>query len=380
MSPSPQDSEPGNVKSHREGMMSRTGMKVSVVPVGDLSADQLARWSDLQASVPVLDSPCLAPEFVRSVADAREGVEVAVLEDPAGRVGFFPFERGRGNVGYPVGRSYSDFQAVIADPATEWDGLSLIRACGLSSWRFDHLLAGQEPLRAFHWAEAPSPYVDLSDGFEAYRAERKQAGSSEIEKTLYNARKAERRAGPLRLELHTRDERVMAALLRWKGDQFRASGQPNLLVLPWVARMLNRVLDVQTDAFSGLLSALYVGDTLAAVHLGMRSRTALHYWLPAYNPDLATLSPGQLCFLEIAKSVAATGVRRIDLGKGPEPYKMRLMSGNIQVAEGAIHLRAHVGAVWRTQYRAVAWVRRSPLRHVLRAPGRWVRRVIANGG
>jgi CelD/BcsL family acetyltransferase involved in cellulose biosynthesis len=279
-----------------------------------------------------------------------------------------------------VGRSYSDFQAVIADPAMEWEGLSLVRACGLSAWRFDHLLASQEPLRAFHWDEAPSPYVDLSSGFDAYRSERKQSGSSEIEKILYKARKAERRTGPARFELHSRDERALAALRLWKGKQLEASGQPNLLELPWVGRMLDRILAAQTDVFSGLLSTLHLGDTLAAVHLGMRSRTALHWWLPAYNPDLAALSPGQLCFLEIARATPPLGVRRIDLGKGPEPYKLRLKSGDIAVAQGAVHLRGTVGAAWRARHRAVAWARKSPLRLALRAPGRWLRRMSASDG
>lgn len=355
-------------------------MKVGIASVAALGPAQLARWSEIQASGPALDSPFFAPEFVRSVAESRERVEVAVLEDARGVMGFFPFERGRGNVGYPVGRTYSDFQAVIAEPAAEWDGPSLLRACGLSAWRFDHLLASQPQLAAYHWAEALSPYVDLSGGFETYRAERKKAGSEEVERYLYQARKAERRKGPLRFELHSRDDGVLSALLRWKGDQLRATGQPNLLALPWVRRMLDRILATQTDSFSGLLSALYLGDALAAVHLGMRTPTALTYWLPAYDPELAALSPGQVCFIETAKAAAALGIRRIDLGKGSEPYKLRLSSGSIQVAEGAIHLRGHVGAVWRARHRAAAWARRSALRRVLLGPARWVRRVMAARG
>src|SRR5512143_1419306 len=106
-------------------------LKVSLVSPADLGPAQLARWSEIQASAPVLDSPFFAAGFVRSVADARERVEVAVLEDSSGVAGFFPFERGRGDVAHPVGRMYSDFQAVIAGPAARWDGPSLLRACGL---------------------------------------------------------------------------------------------------------------------------------------------------------------------------------------------------------------------------------------------------------
>jgi CelD/BcsL family acetyltransferase involved in cellulose biosynthesis len=350
-------------------------MKVTVLPIGELGPSLLARWAEIQGAAPFLDSPYFAPGYARCAADSHDAVEVAILEDGARIIGFFPFERDGGNVGYPVGRSFSDFHGVIAGAATRLDARALLRGCGLSGWRFDHLLAGQEPFRAFHWSEAPSPYVDLSNGFEGYRAERKRAGSREIEKILYEARKAERREGKIRFEFHTEDDAAYAMLMRWKSAQLKASGQPNLLALPRVQRFLDRVRRTKDDGFTGVLSALYVGDTLAAVHLGMQTRTVMHYWLPAYNADLAAVSPGHLCFIEVAKAAAAMGVRRIDLGKGPEAYKQRLMSGSIPVAEGAIELRAHVAAFWHTRYKAKNWLRRSPLGDVLRRPARWLRRV-----
>jgi CelD/BcsL family acetyltransferase involved in cellulose biosynthesis len=109
----------------------------------------------------------------------------------------------------------------------------------------------------------------------------------------------------------------------------------------------------------------------------MRTPTVLHWWLPAFDPAQGALSPGQLSFLEVARAAAADGVKRVDLGKGTEPYKTRLMSGSIMVAEGAIHLSPPVGAMWRTRYRAMEWARRSPLRGMLREPARWLRRVMA---
>ncbi len=170
---------------------------------------------------------------------------------------------------------------------------------------------------------------------------------------------------------------MFETLRRWKGAQLRASGQLDHIALPWVVRLLDRIRSTQAGAFAGVLSSLHLGDKLAAVHLGMRTSTAFHYWLPAYDPALATFSPGQLCFVEIARAAAALGARRMDLGKGQETYKVRLMSGALQVAEGAVHLRPHVAALWRTRHRAAAWVRRSPLRDVLRRPGRWLRRITA---
>jgi CelD/BcsL family acetyltransferase involved in cellulose biosynthesis len=353
-------------------------MKVTVVPGSELTHEQAERWSEIHLTTPALASPYFAPEFVRVTAAVREDVKVAILENETGIVGFFPFQRGRSGVGRPVGGGMSDFHGVIVPEATSWDGPGLVRASGLSAWQFDHLLASQQPLRRFHWAEAPSPYMDISGGVEAYRQRRRQAGSREIEQIQYRARKAERRTGPLRFEFHTPDDLVFQSLLRWKAQQYRATGQPDITALPWVVRLLDRIRHERGERFSGLLSALYLGDRLAAVHLGMRSTTVLHYWIPAYDPELASASPGQLCIFELARAAAAQGVRRIDLGKGDEPYKTRLMSGSIPVAEGAVDLRPLAGAVGRRWFHLRKWASRSALRRPLLGPARWVRRTLAS--
>lgn len=342
---------------------------------GELPGDVVAAWAMLQESVPALDGPYFRPEYVQAVAAARDDVEVAVLEDGAGSIAFFPFQRGPQGIGHPVGGRFSDFQAVIAPPELRWAPDDLLRACGLRAFHFDHLLASQEPLRAWHWTETTSPFVELSAGFDGYRAERRRAGSREIEQILYKLRKAERRLGPLRLEWNSRDPAVLETLLSWKSAQLQGTGQPDHLRSPWVRRMLERILQSQGEAFAGVLSAMWLGDRLAAVHLGMRSRTVLHWWIPAYDRSLAAFSPGQLSFVEIARGAAERGIRRVDLGKGDEAYKARLMSGAIAIAEGAVDLRPLAGPLSKGWYHAVEWARRSPLRRPLLGPVRWARRI-----
>jgi len=349
-------------------------MKVTVRSPRELGDDWVARWRAILASTPALGSPYFAPEFTRIVAEVRDDVEVAALSDGAELLGFFPYQRGPGDVGHPVGGAFSDFQAVVAPDSVDWDARALVRGCGLAAWRFDHLLASQRQLAEFHWGAVPSPYVDLSRGFDAWVAERKGAGSK-IDAIRYEIRKAERRLGPVRFELHTTDHRVFKALLEWKSQQLVETGARNLLWLPWVGRLLDRIRHAEGDGFAGVLSALYVGDTLAAAHLGMRTETVMHYWLPAYGKDLATLSPGNILFLELVKACAARGVRRVDLGKGPEAYKQRMTSVSEAVAEGAVHLNPVLGALWRLKHDAIARARRSALRPLLRAPARWLRKI-----
>ena len=123
-----------------------------------------------------------------------------------------------------------------------------------------------------------------------------------------------------------------------------------------------------------MLSALYVGDRLAAAHMGMRSASVWHYWFPAYDPELSKYSPGLILLLRMAQAAPSLGLRVIDLGKGSTLYKDRLMSGEVPLAEGRVELPSLATAVRRLRRGTEAWVRRSPLVGVARGPGRLLKR------
>ena len=112
-----------------------------------------------------------------------------------------------------------------------------------------------------------------------------------------------------------------------------------MLAFDWTVALLERVLAARGEAFSGMMSALYMGDVLAAVLLSMRSYGVAHAWFSAYRPNFAPLSPGLILWLELARLYPQLGIRRIDMGKGPEEYKTHLMSGAIDVAEGSVDFR-----------------------------------------
>ena len=111
------------------------------------------------------------------------------------------------------------------------------------------------------------------------------------------------------------------------------------MAVDWTVALLQRILTYNSEPFSGILSALYIENVLAAVLLSMKSYGVLHGWFSAYNPQFAQFSPGLILWLEMAKAAEKLGVNRIDLGKGPEDYKKHLMSDSIAVAEGSIDTR-----------------------------------------
>lgn len=167
---------------------------------------------------------------------------------------------------------------------------------------------------------------------------------------------------------------MLEALIGWKREHLRRQGCVDTFRLRWVAPLLRRVATKQTAHFAGVLSALYAGETLVAVHLGVRSGPELCSWVPAYDAAFAKYSPGVILHLELAKAAAGEGIRRIDLGRGENPMKLGLKSGASPVAVGSVERRP-LGAVWAAGwYGARALAHASPL---CRAPLRAFRRVRA---
>jgi len=333
---------------------------VRVVQGCSLTPEEFEAWSLLQQSEPAFDSPYFRPEFTQAVAAVRDDVHVAILEQDGSPVGFFPFQRGSWEIGRPIGGRLSDFQGVIVPGGVEWDADELLRRVGLSAWDFDHLIASQRPFQPFHERTIGSPYIDLSNGYDAWLAERRQEKSETVTQALRKSRKIEREIGPIRCEFHVPERELLTLLMTWKSQQYANSKLTDVFSFPWTVALLERILTQQDSHFSGALSAMYAGDKLLALHFGMVSGGVLHSWFPAYDRDFARYSPGLVMFLELAKTAAAAGIRRIDLGKGTEDYKQSLMSGSIEVAEGSVVCQPLLRTFRRSWRRTGEWVRANP--------------------
>jgi CelD/BcsL family acetyltransferase involved in cellulose biosynthesis len=336
-------------------------MIVRVVEARSLTPHHIAQWSRIQGSDISLGTPFFCPEFTRIVASARDDVHVGVLHEHETIVGFFPFQRGRWGSGRPVGWRLSDYQGAVVEPGLSWHARDLIRDCGLKTWEFDHLIASQRAFEPFHRSLQESPIMELSNGFEAYVAGRRSGGSRAIAKLQREMRKLERDHGTLRFSVHVAEPEVLGRLVHWKREQYRRTGGADILAHDWTRRVLELVHATQTPRFAGVLSALYVGDRIAALHMGLRSSSIWHSWFPAYDLDLASYSPGLILLLKMAESAQSLGLRTIDLGKGETEYKRRLMSGSVAIAEGRVEFPSLAAATLRFRHATRPLARRISL-------------------
>jgi CelD/BcsL family acetyltransferase involved in cellulose biosynthesis len=345
-------------------------MEIRAIPARELTPQHLDAWSALQQADPDLDSPLFRPEFTLGASALCDRVEVAIIEEAGEPVGFFPFERARGDVGIPVGGRLNDFHGAIARKGLLWSAAALVRGCRLSAWHFHNAPAAQTPLRNYSWAAVSSPYIDISLGYEAYCRAMKAKGSDEIRRAAQKARKIERELGALRLVPRTSDERAFDSLIQWKLQQYHRTKATNFLAGKWKIELLERFARTDGELFSGMLTGLYAGDRLAAVHLGLRAGAVLHGWFPAYDPELAEYSPGQVLWHKLIQAAPELGIRRIDLGSGDERYKTVLMSGRTAGCEGSVDLRYVTKWARRGWFQTCYWIKASPLRGVARGVAR----------
>ncbi len=324
-------------------------------------------WERLHLTGMDLDSPFFHPRFTQAVAAVRDDVEVVLVQEGQETVGFFPFQRCRGNSAQSIGGRLSEFHGVIIKPGVQWCPKQLIREAGLCAYHFDHLPSSQAAFKPYSYGETDSSFMDLTGGYEAYRVAIKNKGTS-LSQIERKSRKICREVGPLNFVLHSQDDSTFQALLRWKHDQHVKTGVLEVLKIKWVTDLLESIRKTQTKTFAGQLSALYSGNYLIAVHLGIRSQTALHIWFPAYSVEFEKYSPGMILLQEMAKVLAVENLQRIDFGRGEEQYKTNLQTGTSRIAEGAINFNPFSNTFRKNWFITKRWIRSSPYRRQLELP------------
>ncbi|MFI0451642.1 GNAT family N-acetyltransferase [Actinomadura sp. 6N118] len=328
-------------------------MKISIVRPRDLGEAEVKRWRDLQLTDPDLSSPFLAPEFTIGVDrfrdDARGRVRVAVVEDDAGIVAFFPYERGPLGIGHPVGFGLTDLQGIIAAPGLRLNARALLRACGLGVWDFDHLLARQQAFAPFHTVRRVEPVMDLSGGFDAFIDKARQAAPKTHKTIRYKERKLSRDVGEVRYVFSSDDPADLRRLMAWKSDQYTRTGRTDRFARPWIVRLVQHF----HETGFGVLSVLYAGDEPVSSHFGLRNGHVMAGWFPAYDTRFGKYSPGMIGHIHLAQGCAENGITEIAMGRGGKEFKEGFTSREIPIAEGRV-ARLTPGA-------GLHWVRTTPL-------------------
>jgi CelD/BcsL family acetyltransferase involved in cellulose biosynthesis len=350
-------------------------IKLEIVKPQELSRKQLTLWRRFQSDDSSLQSPYFSYQFTQAVSAVRSDARVGVFERGGDIVAFFPFHLRRFGVGKPIGGLLADYHGLIAREDFVFSPMDLIQECGLQVFDFSSIPTSQMSFSHHARKVCQSPRLVLSDGYNAYLESRLRAGTRQVSGILRKQRKLKRDHGELQFVCNDRSGTALDALLRWKNEQYRRTGFPAVLARSWTVQLLKRILSIQDNDFAGLLSTLYIDERLVAVHMGMRSQTAWHYWFPAYNRQYSKYSPGLILLLKMAKHAPSLGVTTIDLGCGESRYKRALASDNNEVYQGSITTPSVAGLIRNMRDLAENTWTKLPIGSIAAWPERTLKRV-----
>lgn len=312
-------------------------MKISVIHPREIDNELVRTWRQLLSVSCLPESGFLTPEFAIAVGHHRSDARVAVIEDAGERVGFFPYQSRPGGFARALAFGINDFQAIVASPQCDIDFVDLLKACGLVRCRFDHLLSSA-PLREGESSQTHvSPVIDFGSGFEQYVETQARISSGFKRAQRKHDRFARAHEGAWSFRWNSTDPNTMDRLLNLKSAQCKASGSHDYTTHRWIRSLLEELSALQGEFLAGVQSELRVGNQVIAMHFGLRTRSRLHWWFPAYEPQWARWSPGLSILFETIKASSAHRLTCVDLGKDLSRYKQEFMNNALHVREGIAH-------------------------------------------
>ena len=181
-------------------------MQVRVLRPGELGEAERAAWRDAQRADPSLASPFLTPEFAAG-GRRRPRRRARRRRRRPGDARRSSRSRSTTRAGGPIGATICDAQALVGARTVRLGSAGAGARRGMESWRFDHLVATQQPFAPFHHALHSSPVVDLSAGHDAYLDAVRARLEGRARQVARRRRKLGREVGDVVVEWQTDDDR-----------------------------------------------------------------------------------------------------------------------------------------------------------------------------
>lgn len=311
-------------------------------------------WADMREENPELRSPYFHPDYTCLLSELRPDVRIVCQYNPDGTPkAFLPIQGQR--FARPVGAPMSDYHAIVTNSAeVTYD--TLLSNSGIGAYHYSCATDLSRLRRPHILATSQTAAIDIKTTAEAWREERDGSYRRHLKSNRRRTRKAEDIVGPKRIELFSRDIDVYASLLKWKREKFAQTGKYDVLSADWTQALIRTLWERGPKA--GLrcdMHALYFGNELAAIDLGLTDGDVFHSWMVAYNDDFSEYAPGIQLLEGLIDATPETGYRRIDMGEGLDGYKRHYASASRDVASGLVPLKGAAGRLSRIYAATERW-------------------------
>jgi CelD/BcsL family acetyltransferase involved in cellulose biosynthesis len=307
---------------------------VNVVAPSELTHADKAAWSEIRASNPALYSPYFHSGYTDLIGALRNDAYVAVVSRAGIPIAFLPFQgprKGKSGFARPIGAPMTDYHGFICAPDANLDIVGILQEAGIGAF---HYSANIDPDNQFAAsAKDQAAVMDLSVGADAWRAARDGSYKRHLKSHRRRVRKAEEEFGPRRFEYKCTDPAVFDQLITWKREKFADTGKYDVLSSEWTLTLLKQLWKHE-GVLRCDMQALYFGERLAAVDLGLTDGETFHSWIVAYDGELHSFAPGIQLLEGLIDAAADQVYKRIDLGAGLDGYKRHYGTEAIMVGSG----------------------------------------------
>jgi CelD/BcsL family acetyltransferase involved in cellulose biosynthesis len=310
----------------------------------DISEPLRARWEDLRAANPALYSPyfsCAYTQLIGTLCGNVYVLEVTAADETIALLAFQGRRKpnGKFSSGRPIGAPMTDYHGFICAPDARFDAVQILAQAGIGTYSYSAHVDSGDITRLTDRSREHCAVIDISEGAESWRAARDSSYRRHLKSNRRRIRKSEE-LGERRFEFNCMSQDVFDQLISWKREKFHQTGKFDVLSAAWTIPLLENLWKRGADA--GLradMHALYFGDRLAAVDLGLSDGTTFHSWVVAYNHEFHHLAPGIQLLEALIDQSGSLGYTRIDLGAGIDGYKRQYASEDIYVISGYIAAR-----------------------------------------
>lgn len=346
-------------------------LKADILLPSELSASDIAAWDYFNVATPSQTVAFLSYPYALAAQKAFRNVRVCRIEADGEPIIFFPFQYNGFlhrifGIGQRIAGELSDYYGIVAKPEVKIDSRRLLGLSGLNAILFTHLDESQFALGLSGEAPEPGHLVDFPDGAQAFWLARRQLDKKFVSDTERRERRLVQDLGPVAFQFQSENaEHAFDNLIFAKREQYARTKVVDPLKEASTHRFLRELLKSKHPLCSGLISTLHAGTTWVASHFGLRCGKTLHYWFPAYNPDLHAYGPGRLLFKKVIEQGEARGISRIDRGAGDTPAKRDFSTGMHLYYRGLWHRAGFNSSVYRLglsgmwKYRALLGARTS---------------------
>jgi len=330
--------------------------------VDELTAQEWAAWTDMRAQNPDLISPYFHPDYVRRLGALQSDLRVICAYDGDEILGFLALQGRR--FSRPAGMPLSDFQGLIKAPDTQLSYGDILQNIVTPMGKHDKR-------GAYHFSALvdidnvpdtnimeyiATAAINIETGADDWRAAQESSYNRHLKSTRRRIRKAEEDIGPRRFVFKSQNADIFDRLMAWKFKKFEDTGKYNVLSVDWTMAFIRGLWEHPTE--NGLrcdMHAIYFGDRLAAVDLGLSDGPIFHSWMVAYESDFQHYAPGIQLLEGLIDEAVNLGYRRIDMGAGTEGYKRHYATHGHEVISGFIPVQGFSRHIAQLYNQAERW-------------------------